>query len=219
MTSDEVRARIEEIGIIPSIRVSSADDALFAAETVCSGGIPIVELTTTVPRAIEVIADLVRKSPNVIVGAGTVLDLDTARRCLDAGAYFLTSTGLDLKVVEFALEEKTLVLPGVLTPTEIIAAWKAGADLVKVFPCAPVGGAAYLKALKAPFPQVKFIASGGVNQRTVEEFILAGAVAVGIGGDLIPRKAIELRQPHRIAELAGRYLQMVNNARSLMPPR
>jgi 2-dehydro-3-deoxyphosphogluconate aldolase/(4S)-4-hydroxy-2-oxoglutarate aldolase len=214
MKKEEVRARIEEIGIIPAIRVSSAPDAEFVAEAVSSGGIPIVEITLTVPGAIDVIAALARNSPDVIVGAGTVWDTETARRCLDAGAQFLTSTGLDLAVVEFAVKEGIVVFPGALTPTEVMMAWKAGSDFVKIFPCSQVGGVSYIGALKRPFPHVPLIASGGVNQQTAADFILAGAAALGIGGDLIPPKAIQLRQPHRIRELARRYLGMVTDARA-----
>jgi 2-dehydro-3-deoxyphosphogluconate aldolase/(4S)-4-hydroxy-2-oxoglutarate aldolase len=214
MKREEVRARIEEIGIIPAIRVSSAEDARFAADAVSSAGIPIVELTLTVPGAIGVIADLVKSSPKTIVGAGTVWDQETARRCVDAGVQFLTSTGLDLGVVEFAVKENIAVFPGALTPTEVMAAWKAGADFVKIFPCSQVGGVSYIRTLRAPFPQIPLIASGGVNQQTAADFILAGAVALGIGGELIPKKAIQLRQPHRIRELAHRFLGMVKEARA-----
>jgi 2-dehydro-3-deoxyphosphogluconate aldolase/(4S)-4-hydroxy-2-oxoglutarate aldolase len=213
MNRDEVRARIAAVGIVSAIRASSPEDALFAAQAVASGGIPIVELTMTVPGAIEVIAHLVRNGPELIVGAGTVWDVDTARRCLDAGAKFLTTTGLDLKTVEFADERKVVIFPGVLTPTEVMMAWKAGVDFVKVFPCSQMGGAPYIKALKAPFPQVPLIASGGVNQLNVAEFFLAGAVAVGVGAHLVPRKAVELRQPHRIHELAVRLVSTVHEAR------
>jgi 2-dehydro-3-deoxyphosphogluconate aldolase/(4S)-4-hydroxy-2-oxoglutarate aldolase len=217
MNREQVRARIQEIGIIPGIRVSSPEDALFAAEAVASGGIPIVELTMTVPGAIEVIAHLVRHAPELIVGAGTVWDTDMARRCLDAGAQFLTSTGLDIQTVEFAAHENVVIFPGALTPSEVMMAWKAGADFVKVFPCSQLGGAAYIKALKAPFPQVPLIASGGVNQQNAADFFLAGATAVGVGAHLIPKKAIELRQPHRIHELAVRLVTIVNSARGQRP--
>jgi 2-dehydro-3-deoxyphosphogluconate aldolase/(4S)-4-hydroxy-2-oxoglutarate aldolase len=213
MKKEEVRSRIEAIGIIPAIRVSSADAALFAAETIYNCGIPIVELTMTVPGAIDAISHLARNNPEMIVGAGTVWDTDTARCCLDAGASFLTSTGLDLGVVEFAVKQNIVVFPGALTPTEVMAAWKAGSDFVKIFPCAQVGGVSYLRALKAPFPQVRLIASGGVNQQTAADFIRAGAVAVGIGGELVPPRAIQLRQPDRIRELARRFLAMVQEAR------
>ncbi len=214
MNREEVRARIAEVGIVSAIRVSSPEDALFAAQAVASGGIPIVELTMTVPGAIDVIAHLVRNGPELIVGAGTVWDVETARRCLDAGAKFLTTTGLDLQTVEFAEQEKAVIFPGALTPTEVMMAWKAGVDFVKVFPCSQMGGAPYIKALKAPFPQVALIASGGVNQLNVAEFFLAGAAAVGVGAHLVPRKAVELRQPHRIHELAVRLVNTVREARS-----
>jgi 2-dehydro-3-deoxyphosphogluconate aldolase / (4S)-4-hydroxy-2-oxoglutarate aldolase len=216
MTNTEVCARIEEIGIIPAIRVSSAEDAVFAADAIAAAGIPIVELTMTVPGAIDVIAGLRRQDPDVIVGAGTVHDMDVARRCLDAGAQFLTSTGLDPAIVEFALHAEVLVFPGVLTPTEILAARKAGCDLVKIFPCSQVGGASYIRALKAPFPHMRFIASGGVNQTTAAEFILAGASALGVGGELIPHKAIERRERNWIRELARRFMSLVAEARQ--PP-
>ena len=168
----------------------------------------------TIPGAIEVIGELARSNPNVITGAGTVSDLGTARRCLDAGAQFLTSTGLDLEIVEFAVKQNVVVFPGALTPTEVMAAWKAGPDFVKIFPCAPVGGPAYVRALKGPFPSVPFIAAGGVNQQTASDFILAGAVALGIGGELIPHEAIHLRQEHWIGELARRFVGMVKEART-----
>jgi 2-dehydro-3-deoxyphosphogluconate aldolase/(4S)-4-hydroxy-2-oxoglutarate aldolase len=219
MTREQTRARIQEIGIIPAIRVSSPQDALFAAETVCNHGIPIVEVTMTVPGAIDVISELARNHPAVIVGAGSITDVGTASRCVDAGTQFLTSTGLDLEVVDFAVKQDIVVFPGALTPTEILAAWKAGPDFVKIFPCAPVGGPTYVRALRAPFPDVRFIASGGVNQQTALDFLLAGALALGIGGELIPHEAIERRQEHRIGELARRFLSMVQEARSLKRPR
>lgn len=177
------------------------------------GGIPIVEVTMTVPGALEVVAELARQHPQMIVGSGTVLDLETARRCRDAGACFLTSPGLDLSVVEFGRAEKIAVWPGVLTPSEVMAARKAGCELVKVFPCAQVGGPKYIHALSRPFPDIGFIASGGVKQTTAVEFILSGAAALGIGSELIPPESIEHRHPDRIRELARRFLGMVRTAR------
>lgn len=214
MKKQDVLAKIREIGIMPGIRTSSAEDGRFAAEAIAQGGIPIVEITMTVPKAIDVIADLVRNSPNLIVGAGTVLDLETARRCLDAGATFLTGPGLDLKIVEFAIKQNILIIAGAMTPTEVITAWQAGSELVKVFPCAPIGGPAYIRALRGPFPQVPMIAAGGVNQETAAEFILAGAAALGIGGRLVSKTAIENRQPEQISELARRFLRIVKTARN-----
>jgi 2-dehydro-3-deoxyphosphogluconate aldolase/(4S)-4-hydroxy-2-oxoglutarate aldolase len=212
MTKEQVKARIEEIGIVPAIRASSAADALFAAEAVFTGGIPIAEVTMTIPGAIEVISSLAKNNPALIVGAGSVMDLETAKQCVDAGANFLTTTGLDLEVVHFAARQNVGVFPGALTPTEVMAAWKGGADFIKIFPCAQVGGASYIRALRPPFPHIPLIASGGVNQQTAADFILAGAVAVGIGGALIPREAIERRQDHWIYELARRFLAMVKEA-------
>jgi 2-dehydro-3-deoxyphosphogluconate aldolase/(4S)-4-hydroxy-2-oxoglutarate aldolase len=210
----EVCGKIHEVGILPAVRTSSAEDARFAAEIVAQGGIPIVEITTTVPGAIEVISDLARNLPEVIVGAGTVLDLETARRCVDAGARFLTGPGLELSIVEFAAKENLTMIAGALTPTEVIAAWKAGADFVKVFPCAQVGGDSYIRALRGPLPQVPLIAAGGVNQQTAAGFILAGAAAIGIGRELIPREALQQRQQGRLHELARRFLHLVSAARA-----
>jgi 2-dehydro-3-deoxyphosphogluconate aldolase/(4S)-4-hydroxy-2-oxoglutarate aldolase len=165
---------------------------------------------------LQVISHLTHSIPEMIVGAGTVLDIETAQRCLDAGAKFLTSPGLVLEVVEFAVKNEVAVFPGALTPTEVITAWKAGADMVKIFPCAQVGGDSYIRALKTPLPQVPIIASGGVNQQTAFNFILAGAAALGIGGALMPKEALRLRQEELILELARRFTKMVKDARRRM---
>jgi 2-dehydro-3-deoxyphosphogluconate aldolase/(4S)-4-hydroxy-2-oxoglutarate aldolase len=215
MRRDEVSARIKEIGILPSVRVPSQDMALFAAETVYAAGIPIVEITLTSPGALEVISDLAKRYPDLAVGAGTVLDDEWARRCIDAGARFLTSPGFIPEVVAYARKTDVAVLPGALTPSEIIAAWKAGSDFVKIFPTGQVGGVQYVRALKVPLPQIPLIATGGVNQLNASDFILAGATAIGVGGELLPREALHLRQVDRIHELASRFLAMVKDARSL----
>jgi len=214
MNKAEVRVRIEELGIIPAIRFSSTDDARFAVETICEAGIPIAEITLTVPDAVELIAALVRDFPDAVIGAGTVLDAKTAQRCVDAGAMFLTSTGLDVNVVGVAVKESVLVLPGALTPTEIITAWKAGADLVKVFPCSQFGGEPYIRAIKAALPQIPLVAAGGVRQHTVANFIHAGATAIGVGKDLMPAEAIHKRNATWIRELALRFAALVRHARS-----
>jgi len=213
MTREELCARIEDIGIMPSVRVAAAELALFAAETVYEAGIPVVEITMTVPNAVEVIAQLTQNYPNFIVGAGTVLDTETAKRCVDAGARFLTSPGLVPEVLEYALKNDVAAIPGALTPSEVIAAWKAGADFVKIFPCAQVGGDQYIRALKVPLPQIRMIASGGVNQITAANFIFAGVSAIGIGSELMPRKALQARQDQWIHELARRFIEAVRNAR------
>ena len=213
MNRDEVSARIADIGIVPAIRAASREDAAYAVESVSSGGIPIVEITLTVPGAVELIAELRRTRPDVVSGAGTVLTAEDARQCLDAGALFLSSPGFDREIVDLAAQRNVAIIPGALTPTEVTLAWKSGVDFVKIYPCAPVGGASYIRALRRPFPQVPLIASGGVNQHTAGDFIQAGAVALGIGGELIPRDAIERRQTDRIHELARRFLHMVKTAR------
>jgi 2-dehydro-3-deoxyphosphogluconate aldolase/(4S)-4-hydroxy-2-oxoglutarate aldolase len=215
MRRDEVSARIREIGILPSVRVSTQDMARFAAETVYAAGIPIVEITLTVPGAIEVIDDLAKRFPDLAVGAGTVLDEESARRCTSAGARFLTSPGFVPEVVAHANKVGVAALPGALTPTEIIAAWKAGADFVKIFPTGHVGGVQYVRALKVPLPQIQLIATGGVTQSTASDFIIAGATAIGVGAVLLPKEALHLRQTDRIHELAGRFLAMVRDARAL----
>jgi 2-dehydro-3-deoxyphosphogluconate aldolase/(4S)-4-hydroxy-2-oxoglutarate aldolase len=215
MTRDTVRANIAEIGIIPGVRLASAADARFAAEAIYSSGIPIVEVTMTVPGAVQVIAQLVKQNSALIVGAGSVFDTETAERCLDAGTAFITTTGLDLEIVNFTAKRGVVMFPGALTPGEVMAAWKAGVDFVKIFPCAQVGGPSYIRALKAPFPRIPLIASGGVNQDTAVDYIRAGAAALGIGRDLIHPDAIRRREDGWIRELSRRYLGMVKQARGL----
>jgi len=213
---EEVRARIEEIGIIPAVRASSRELALFAAEVLHRSGIPVAEITMTTPGAIGVIADLAKHLPDMIVGAGTLLDTDTSQRCVDAGASFLTSTGFVPEVVGFAGRKGVFSIAGAMTPTEIIDAWKNGSDFVKIFPCAQLGGASYIRALKGPFADVPLVASGGVNQQTALDYLLAGAAALGIGGELIPKEALARKEERRIHELAKRFLQKVKEARTRM---
>jgi 2-dehydro-3-deoxyphosphogluconate aldolase/(4S)-4-hydroxy-2-oxoglutarate aldolase len=218
MTKEEVCAKIKSISLIPAVRVSTPEDARLAAEAVSRGGIPIVELTMTVPKAAELIAHLVKKHPQMVVGAGTVLDIETARACLGAGARFITSPGLDLPTVEFVVQQGVAVLPGALSPSEVMAAVKAGADFVKIFPCSQIGGPAYIRALRAPFPNVPLIAAGGVNQQNVGDYIQAGVAAVGIGAHIIPPRAIEAKEPAWIVELARRFSKIVSQMRSEMAP-
>jgi len=206
-----------EIGVVPVVRASSPGEARIAAEAVCQGGIPIVEITMTVPGALDVIHELARNNPSeVLVGAGTVLNAQIARRCLDAGAEFLVSPGLNIGTVEFALREGTLIMAGALTPTEVIAAWEAGADFVKIFPCGQVGGAKYIQALKGPLPQVPMVPTGGVNLNTAAEFIEAGAVALGIGGELVQADALRLNKLEVIVENARKFLAIVKQTRARM---
>ena len=213
MKKEEVRARIGKLAVIPAVRAANDEDALFAAEAVSRGGLPIVELTMTVPKATELIGHLLKKHPQMIVGAGTVLDIETARASLDAGARFISSPGLDTEIVEFTAQAGVIAMPGALTPTEIMTAVKAGADFVKIFPCSQVGGVDYIRALKAPFPNTAFVAAGGVNQQTAGKYLAAGATAVGIGSDLIPPRAITVREADWIEELARRYVHTVKYLR------
>lgn len=219
MTKSEVARTIEEAGIIAAIRVYSPEDALFAAEAVEAGGIPVVEIALTVPRATEVIAQLVKRNPGAVVGAGGVRRLDTARQCLDAGAQFLTSDGFHRGVAEFAAEEEVVSIPGALTPTEVMATWEAGSDFVKIVPCVQIGGEAYVASLNQMFPHIPLIAAGGVNQQNAGQFIVAGAIGVGIGRELIPAETIRMRQPERIGELARRFLGFVKTGRDHLAAR
>jgi 2-dehydro-3-deoxyphosphogluconate aldolase/(4S)-4-hydroxy-2-oxoglutarate aldolase len=213
MNKDEVRERILKIGIIPAVRVGTADEARFAVEAVASGGIPIVEITLTVPGAIEVIRDLVTQSPEIIVGAGTVLNADTVHRCVDAGAHFITTPVLKEAVVEAALARETLMISGAMTPSEVLAAWESGANFVTVFPCSALGGPTYIRSLKRPFPQIPMIAAGGINQQNAAEYIRVGADAIGIGTGLVSPETVSHHQAKRIRELARRYLSIVAEVR------
>lgn len=219
MKKYEVRGWIEEIGIVASVRVYSADDALFAAQALADSGVPVVEITLTVPTATKVISQLAKNTPHFVVGAGGVTDAGVARQCLDAGAQFLTSDGLHPAVIEFAAAQDVVVFPGALTPTEVITAWEAKSDFVKVVPCAQIGGESYIGSLHRMFPHIPLIASGGVNQQNAAKFILAGAVALGVGRELIPSDAIRLRQVDRIGELARRYLGFVKGGREHLSAR
>src|SRR6266481_2979771 len=215
MDKQKVRDRIAEIGIVPVVRASSPRDARIAADAVCEGGIPIVEITMTVPGAIDVIRELTKNAGSqVLVGAGTVLNAEAARRCIDAGAQFLVSPGLNLQSVELAVREGKLMMAGALTPTEVITAWEAGSDFVKVFPCGPVGGAKYIKALKGPLPHVPLVPTGGVNLNTAAEFIEAGAAALGVGGELVQADALKHKKPKIIVENAQKFLALVKQARA-----
>lgn len=213
MNKQEICRRISEIGIVPAVRTSSAEDAIFAASAVSHAGIPIVEITMTVPEAIRIIAHIAGEHPNLIVGAGTVLTADAARECVDAGARFLTSPGFNPELLEIAAKHDIAAIPGALTPTEVVSAWRAGADIVKIFPCAPVGGSTYIRSLKRSLPQIPMMAAGGVNQKTAIDFLVSGAEAIGIGSELIPPDAIEQRNSDRIRELARRFLGYVKEAR------
>lgn len=215
MTRDDARQLITEVGIVPVVRASNSQQALLAADAVCAGGIPIVEITMTVPGAIDVIAQLARTvGDTVLIGAGTVLDADTARKCISAGAKFIVSPGFDRETADLVWREGRLMMAGALTPTEIMAAWKAGADFVKIFPCGSVGGAKYIRALRGPFPQVPFIPTGGVNLETAGDFIRAGAAALGVGGELVQADALKSGEAAVITENARKFVEAVKRARA-----
>jgi 2-dehydro-3-deoxyphosphogluconate aldolase / (4S)-4-hydroxy-2-oxoglutarate aldolase len=214
MGKKEVRALIEEIGIVPVVRVSSPQEARLAAEAVVQGGIPIVEITMTVPGALEVISELVKTMPNLLVGAGTVLDKEMARACADAGAKFLVTPGFAKQTVTIARQLDLLIMAGALTPTEVMTAWQAGADFVKIFPCGNLGGPSYIKALKGPLPQVPLVPTGGVNLDTAADYLRAGAAVLGVGGELIVKKALQERKTEVISALAAQFVQAVKGVRA-----
>jgi len=217
MKKQELRNLVEEVGLVPVIRTSSAEDARFAVEEVAHGGIPIIEVTMTVPGAIEVIREIVRSVPNVILGAGTVLDVMTARECIKAGAQFISSPALDVPTVQFVAENPDVgMMTGALTPTEIWTAWKAGSDFVKIFPCSLVGGDNYIRTLRRPFPDIPFIPGGGVTQQNAAHYLLAGATALSVGKELIPRESMLLHKPDRIRELTRRFAGIVKSTRARM---
>ncbi|HUK24877.1 MAG TPA: bifunctional 4-hydroxy-2-oxoglutarate aldolase/2-dehydro-3-deoxy-phosphogluconate aldolase [Terriglobales bacterium] len=218
MTKQECRKWITDIGIVPVIRASSSAQALQAAEAVCAGGITVVEITMTVPGAIETIAYLAKAvGKDVLAGAGTVLDAETAQRCLDAGAEFIVSPGFDLPTVQLANRLGKLMMAGALTPTEVISAWRAGSDLVKIFPCSAVGGAKYIKALKGPLPQIPMVPTGGVNLSTAAEFLQAGAEALGVGGELISAAALNAGDIASITQTAREFIEIIQHAREKSP--
>jgi len=217
MTIDSVIRRIGEIGIIPVIRAANVEEAIRAVEAICQGGIPIVEITMTVPNAPSVIRDVVRRhGSKVLVGAGTVLSTEQAKLCMDAGAQFLVSPGLSPAVISFAQTRDALAIAGALTPTELMNAQSSGARLIKIFPCGNVGGPKYLKSLKAPFPDAALIPTGGVNISNAADFILAGAFALGIGADLIDTIALRDGDLPKISRTASELVQAVQSARKAL---
>jgi 2-dehydro-3-deoxyphosphogluconate aldolase / (4S)-4-hydroxy-2-oxoglutarate aldolase len=213
----EVCRRIEEVGVVPIIRAPTAEIALDAVKALLAGGIPIVEITLTVPGAVALLRSLTKElgdRDDVLVGAGTVLDADTARECALAGASFIVSPGLDPAVVAAAHAEGVAALPGALTPTEIMAADAAGADLIKVFPCSAMGGAKYLRALRGPFPRIKLLPTGGITPATLHEYFAAGASAVGLGSELVDVAALQRGESSAVVERAREVVAAVRGARA-----
>jgi 2-dehydro-3-deoxyphosphogluconate aldolase/(4S)-4-hydroxy-2-oxoglutarate aldolase len=210
----EVRACIEDTGIVPSVMAANLDDAVFLAETLTQGGIPIVEISMNSPDAVEIVSDLTKHATTTIVGVGSVRNVDMARRCIDAGARFVATDGMIPGVVEFAAKQNVVTIQGALTLTEVISACDTGADFVKIVPCYAVGGPNYIRTLRATVPQARLIAAGGVNQLTAVKYVMAGALALSIGRELIPEEAVALRQARRIQELTRRFLLAVDDGRA-----
>jgi 2-dehydro-3-deoxyphosphogluconate aldolase/(4S)-4-hydroxy-2-oxoglutarate aldolase len=215
MQKAEVLKSLREIGLVPVLRAESEEQALALASAIAAGGVTVLEVTMTVPGAIRVMRRLAEERPDILIGAGTVLDPETARMCILEGAQFVVSPALNTKTIEMCHRYGVAVLPGALTPTEIVTAWEAGADVVKIFPASSLGGAKYLKSVKAPLPQVEMIPTGGVSQATAAEFLEAGAFALGVGADLVNLKAIAEGHPETITESARKYLAIVKQFRGV----
>jgi 2-dehydro-3-deoxyphosphogluconate aldolase/(4S)-4-hydroxy-2-oxoglutarate aldolase len=214
MNSAQVSSRIREIGVVPIVRTPTAEMALQAVQAILAGGITCIEITMTVDGAIQALESVAdRYGDSVLLGAGTVLDPETARSCMLAGAQFFVTPSLNLRTIEMAKRYSKAIFPGALTPTEILAAWEAGADGVKVFPCSAMGGARYIKALKGPFPHIDLVPTGGVNLDTIGEFFAAGSTAVGVGGELVDIKALGAGHYHVITDRATKFREAVSAAR------
>ncbi len=213
MTKPEVLAAMKNIGLVPVLRADSVPKALALAEAIAAGGVTVLEITMTVPGAIHVMRKLAETRPDILIGAGTVLDPETARMCILEGAQFVVSPALNLATIEMCHRYSIAALPGALTPTEIVTAWQAGADVVKVFPASSMGGASYLRSIKAPLPQVELIPTGGVSLATAEDFLKAGAFALGVGADLVDAKAMAEGRPEAVTESARKYLAIVKKFR------
>lgn len=217
MNRQEVLRQIGEVGVVPVVRASSSEEAIQVVEAIKAGGLSILEITMTVPNAVRVIEHIANcYGDEVVVGAGTVLDPETARTCILAGASFVVSPSLNTRTIELCRRYSIAVFPGALTPTEVVTAWQAGADAVKVFPCGALGGAKYLASLKAPLPQVDLIPTGGVSLATAASFIAAGAFALGVGADLVDAAAIRSGEPEKVTRAARAYVAAVKDARTAL---
>src|SRR5882757_5406521 len=213
MDKVQVLQTLQEIGLVPVLRAESVEQAMALATAIAAGGVTVLEVTMTVPGAMQVMRRLAEERPDILIGAGTVLDPETARMCILEGAKFVVSPALNLKTIEMCHRYSIPVLPGALTPTEVVTAWQAGADVIKVFPANALGGAKYLKSLKAPLPQIELIPTGGVSLATATEFLAAGAFALGVGGDLVDSAAIARGELEVITRNAEKYMEIVRAAR------
>ena len=214
MSVDQIK-RVKESGLVAIVRAPSADEALATVEAIHAAGVSVIEVTMTVPGAIGVLEKLAAKlGSKVLLGAGTVLDPETARACILAGAEFLVSPNLNVKVIELTRRYSKVSIPAGLTPTEVVTAWEAGADFVKIFPCSAMGGADYIKALKAPLPQVEMIPTGGVSIENCGTFFKAGAAAVAVGGELVDKKAVQEKRWDAVTKTAQAFADAVRKARA-----
>jgi 2-dehydro-3-deoxyphosphogluconate aldolase/(4S)-4-hydroxy-2-oxoglutarate aldolase len=214
MKKEVILRSILDIGVVPVVRTSSAESAILAIEAVYRGGIRAAEITMTVPGAIKALEKLADAfGDKLVLGAGTVLDPETARICMLAGAQFFVTPALNVKTIEMAKRYSKVIMPGALTPTEVVTAWEAGADFVKVFPCGALGGAKYIKALKAPLPHIEMVPTGGVSLETTADFLKAGAAAVAVGAELIDAKTISEGRYEVFEERARQFLAEVAKAR------
>jgi 2-dehydro-3-deoxyphosphogluconate aldolase/(4S)-4-hydroxy-2-oxoglutarate aldolase len=215
MAVDAAIRKIHDIGIVPVVRAANLDEARRAVDAICTGGIPVIEITMTVPNAPAMIQELVRQyGESVLTGAGTVTNAKQAEICLDAGAQFLVSPGLSVPVVQTAAKRGILAIPGALTPTEVMAALEAGVKIIKIFPCGSAGGPKHIKALKAPFPDVSLIPTGGVNLANAAEYFAAGAFALGVGADLVDLAALRRGETSKIIDMAKALIEAVRLART-----
>jgi 2-dehydro-3-deoxyphosphogluconate aldolase / (4S)-4-hydroxy-2-oxoglutarate aldolase len=215
MTKQDVLRQIAELGLVPVVRAQSADEAMKVVDAIREGGVTVLEITMTVPGALAAMEQVLKRFGNdVLLGAGTVLDPETARACMLAGARFVVTPTLNPATIEMCRRYSVPIMPGALTPTEVLAAWTAGADVVKVFPCGALGGASYIKALKAPLPQIEMIPTGGVSVKTAADFIKAGAMALGVGADLVDTQAIRDGNARAVTEKAREYVRLVQEARA-----
>ena len=218
MTKTEVLATIARVGLVPVVRASSADEAMSVVDAIREGGVNVLEITMTVPGAIGIIEQVANKlGDGAVVGAGTVLDAETARACILAGAQFVVSPALNLQTIAACHRYGVPVFPGALTPTEVVTAWEAGADMVKVFPCSALGGASYIKALKAPLPQIDLVPTGGVSLKTAADFLAAGATALGVGADLVDTAALREGKDDVLTDRARQFVAIVAAARRPRP--
>jgi len=213
-TKRTILDKMQQVGLMPVVRASSPAQAVRLARAIAAGGVTVLEVTMTVPGAIEALRTLVKENPELLIGAGTVLDPETARTCILEGAQFIVSPGTNVRTIEMCNRYTVPSLPGALTPTEVITAWEAGADVVKIFPASAMGGAKYIKSLKAPLPQIEMIPTGGVSLSSAKEFLEVGSFALGVGADLADTKAIDEGRDADVTATARKYMEIIAEFRA-----